>query len=128
MVDAGNYLADAMRQGPKLSTGEEVVAKDEQGSLKLYTETAAKGSFWSSVTMGQKYEYGESGLQRDELEALYYYGLAVRQVEIGGLMDTERLLSSFIFARRASFARYLIRQGKSAEVAAVAERIASWKP
>ncbi len=128
VVDAGNYLADAMIRGPKLSTGEEVVAKDEPASIKLFTETAAKGSFWSSLTMAQKYEYGESGLQRDELEALYYYGLAVRQVEIGGLMDTERLYSAYLFARRASLARYLIRQGKSAEVAAVAERIAAWRP
>ncbi|MFT3810629.1 MAG: hypothetical protein QM698_11985 [Micropepsaceae bacterium] len=126
--DAGNHLAMAMQKSPVLSTGEPVVPLDEAGAVKLFEETAAKGSFWSSLQMGQKYEYGESGLERNELEALYYYGIATRQIEINGLMDTEQLLSGFLFARRASFARYLIRQGKSAEVAAVAERIANWKP
>ena len=85
-------------------------------------------AFWSSFSLAPKYEYGESGLERNELEALFYYGIAARQLEIEGLMDAERLRANFLFARRASFARYLIRQGKSAEVAAVAERIANWKP
>lgn len=129
VVDAGNLLASDMLEGRKLSTGEFVIPADEAGAIKLYVETAAKGSFWSSFTLGQKYEYAESGLEQNELEALYYYGLAARQVEIEGLVDTtEKLRSTFLFARRASFSRYLIRQGKSADVAAVADRIANWKP
>jgi len=129
VVDAGNLLASEMIKGRKLTTGEDVVAMDEPAAVKLYIETAAKGSFWSSFTLGQNYEYGEVGLEKSELESLYYYGLAVRQLEIEGLVDTtEQLRSNFLFARRASFARYLIRQGKSAEVAEVAGRIANWKP
>lgn len=128
--DAGNLLADALVRGRALADGTTmVVTQDEPAGIKLFEETAAKGSFWSSFTLAQKYEYGESGLERNELEALYYYGLASRQLEIEGLVDTtERKRSGFLFARRASFARYLIRQGKSAEVAAVADRIAAWKP
>ncbi len=126
--DAGSHLAVAMQNSPLLSNGEPVVPVDEAGAVKLFEETAAKGSFWSSMQMGEKYRYGESGLERNELEALYYYGIAARQIEMNGLMDAERLTAGFLFAHRASFARYLIRQGKSAEVAEIAKRIASWKP
>lgn len=129
VVDAGNLLASEMVEGRKLSTGDFIIPMDEAGAVKLYTETAQKGSFWSSFTLGQDYEYGQYGIEKNELESLYYYGLAARQLEIEGLVDTtEKLRSNFLFARRASFARYLIRQGKSTEVAAVAERIANWKP
>ena len=128
IADAGNLLADATINGRKLSDGKDLIAVDEPAAIALFKDTAGKGSFWSSFSLAQKYEYGESGLERNELEALFYYGIAARQLEIEGLMDAERLRANFLFARRASFARYLIRQGKSAEVAAVAERIANWKP
>lgn len=128
IVDAGNLLADAMINGRKASDEAEIIAVDEAAAVALFIDTANKGSFWSSFTLAQKYEYGEAGLERNELEALYYYGLAARQLEIEGLIDAERLRSNFLFARRASISRYLIRQGKSAEVAEVAARIANWKP
>ncbi len=129
VVDAGNQLAEALEAGVKLPSGGDLIAQDAKAAFDLLKETAQKGSFRSAFSLGRKYEYGDGTVQRDELEALYYYGIAIRQLEIEGLVDTtERLRSTYLFARRASFARYLIRQGKSAEVAAIAERIAGWKP
>ena len=128
VADAGNLLADAMLTGRKLSTGEDLIAQDVDAAIALFKETGEKGSFWSSVLLGQKYEYGESGLERSDIEALYHYAVAARQVEILGLYETtEKGWSAFLFSRRASISRQLIRNGRSAEVAEVAARVRAWE-
>ncbi len=127
--DASDLLAGAMLDGIKSEDGQEIIAKDEPGAIKIHEMAAEQGSTFSSTTMGRFCLYGERGQAKDPVKALYYYGIAARQAEISGLADgTEAHLAASMFARRASLARQLIREGKSAEVATVAERVANWKP
>lgn len=129
VADASDLLAENMLSGRKTDQGEEILPQDEKGAIETYKSASQQGSWYSSFTMAQKFEYGENGQTQDMLEALFYYGLATRQAEIEGLIDsTEAQRGSFLFARRASLTRQLVRDGKSAEVAAVAERIAAWTP
>ncbi len=63
------------------------------------------------------------------MEALYYYALGARQMQAEALIEsTELKRASFMFAKRGSIARSLVREGKQAEVAEVARRVAAWKP
>ncbi len=126
--DAGDLLAGNMMTGRKADSGEEIVPQDEKGAIEAYKAAALQGSWYSSFTMAVKHEYGENGQTQDMLEALYYYGLGARQVEVEGLLDSDALDVNFLFARRSSLTRQLVRDGKSAEVAAVAERVAAWAP
>ena len=62
-------------------------------------------------------------------KALEYFALAARQMDgFGFAQSAEVQRARFLFARRATLVRNLVREGKSAEVAAIARRIAAWTP
>ncbi|BCW87322.1 hypothetical protein sos41_04510 [Alphaproteobacteria bacterium SO-S41] len=128
LADAGDRLAQFTLSGRKTDDGQEIIKQDEPAAIALYKQASEKGSWYSSNALAQKSEFGENGVTQDMLEALFYYALAARQVEVQGLVETtETKWSSYLFSRRASIARQLIRDGKSAEVAAVADRVSAWK-
>lgn len=133
--DAGDLVAKQTLDGLKSKDGQIIVKQDRQAALKLYEEAANNGSWFASINLAFLYEYDQKDedqkiwLAQNKVEALYYFALAARQVEIEGFVEsTEARRASFLFAHRASLARWLVRNGKSAEVAAVAERLAQWKP
>lgn len=129
LPDAGDLIGSFMISGQKTEDGQEVVKIDVPGGLDMMRQASQKGSWFSSGTLAQKYEYGENELTISREEALYYYALAARQMEIEGFVEsTEARRAAYQFARRASIARVLVREGKSAEVAAIAGRVAQWVP
>jgi WD40 repeat protein len=126
--DAGDLIASYLIAGQK-KDDQEIIKIDEKAGIEAYRQSSAKGSWFSSIALAGKYEYGENGLEKNMEEALYHYALAARQIEIGGFVQsTEARNARYLFARRASIARQLIRAGKSAEVAAIADRVNAWSP
>ena len=127
--DAGDLLGAYTRSGLKSSEGEEIVKADPAAALEFYRQASQKGSWFSSSNLAGKYEFGEDGLEKNMAEALYFYALAARQMEVEGFIGTtESARATYMTARRASIARGLLREGKSADVAAVAQRVSEWTP
>ncbi|MCC6918809.1 MAG: hypothetical protein IT548_06365 [Alphaproteobacteria bacterium] len=128
--DAGDLIAKAQLDGLKAKDNAEIVKQDQKAAIETYKEAAEKGSWFASINLAFQYEYGRKDMmEADRLQALYYFALAARQVEVEGFAEsTEVQRARYLFARRATLVRSLVREGKSTEVAEIARKIAAWRP
>jgi WD40 repeat protein/tetratricopeptide (TPR) repeat protein len=141
IADAGDLYARHIRYGLQAADGTEVLPGDPVRSFEILAKAAEDGSWFASTNLAGFYETGVSvpykkdgkdesfTLEADPVKALDFYALAAKQIELQGLIETtEGQSAAFIFAKRGSIARELVRQGKQAEVAAIARRVEAWNP